>query len=489
MDLESVAVASSTEKVGLSLWMERVVRECDRVVQDCAPEPVHDLRVALRRCRSIAQAFATFDPDRSWADMRKEGARLFKKLGELRDTQVMMEWVKKPDAPQDLAAVILIEHITRREAELKEAAAEALRRFDRKKWNEWMEYLPERGGRIPTENPVFLHLALERWHEAHFLHRQALRNQTHIGYHRLRVGLKKFRYITENFLPDLHEAWGPTLREIQDLLGEMHDLHVLLRSAIALGALPDTETRGRWRSWIEEQTRQRIDRYRQMMVGKRSLWAVWRAALPEGEQLESAILERLRIWASFRDPDCVRSQRIARFAQQLHDGLVRIGLMESAPGKTRALLRAAALTHRVGFSGRRRRGQWESFRMISELKCPVGWDASDFRIMALAVLHQKGALPSPEEKEMRGLSAEQHRMVGMLSGILRLAATFAGSKQMRISRLSLRKSNQTLILVARGYREYGPLAQKVARARYLLEIACGLPIIVCSNKEAALGMT
>jgi len=34
--------------------MERVLEECDRAAVDLAGDPVHDLRVALRRCRSLA---------------------------------------------------------------------------------------------------------------------------------------------------------------------------------------------------------------------------------------------------------------------------------------------------------------------------------------------------------------------------------------------------------------------------------------------------
>jgi exopolyphosphatase/pppGpp-phosphohydrolase len=122
--------------------------------------------------------------------------------------------------------------------------------------------------------------------------------------------------------------------------------------------------------------------------------------------------------------------------------------------------------------------------MICRLKTPIGWEASDFKMMALTVLYQRGALPAPGGKELRGLSAEQQHLTSMLSGILRLAAAFTESGQGRISRLSLRKSGQSLVIIARGYQEYGPLAQKLARARYLLEIACGLPIIIRSSGGA-----
>ena len=39
-------------KLGLRAWMERVLVECDRAAAGFDIDAVHDLRVALRRCRS-----------------------------------------------------------------------------------------------------------------------------------------------------------------------------------------------------------------------------------------------------------------------------------------------------------------------------------------------------------------------------------------------------------------------------------------------------
>ena len=74
---------------GLRYWMSRVLEECDRVAADFSPDPVHDLRVALRRCRSLADGLHALDPDPNWKAMRKAGKRLFQRLGALRDIQIM----------------------------------------------------------------------------------------------------------------------------------------------------------------------------------------------------------------------------------------------------------------------------------------------------------------------------------------------------------------------------------------------------------------
>jgi len=51
------------KKAGLTLLMERVLEECVHASLDFSADPVHDLRVALRRCRSIADALRVMDPD------------------------------------------------------------------------------------------------------------------------------------------------------------------------------------------------------------------------------------------------------------------------------------------------------------------------------------------------------------------------------------------------------------------------------------------
>src|ERR1700747_1110787 len=83
----------SRKTAGLRYWMLRVLDECNKVSADFSADPVHDLRVALRRCRSMADGMMAMDPDRSWKAMKKAGKQLFQRLGALRDVQIMMEWI------------------------------------------------------------------------------------------------------------------------------------------------------------------------------------------------------------------------------------------------------------------------------------------------------------------------------------------------------------------------------------------------------------
>ncbi len=468
------------EEFGLAYWMDRVMRKCEAALHDLAPESVHDLRVALRRCRSIADGYRTFDPDPSWKEMKKEGRILFRRLGELRDTQVMLDLVGRLVIGPEATIRLVNAFLAGREIQLKSIAHEALRKFNLDKWSAWRKLLPLRTHSIPMEGPAFQHLALECWHQARELHRQALRNRSQIAFHRLRIGLKKFRYTVENFLPQRHEQWGNDLRELQDLLGELHDLHVLWRTALGIGVLKDTEARSLWRTSIGDERRRRLDGYRRRMVGGTSLWATWRAGLPGPSELEAATIARLATWASFRDDDPDRTGRVTRLALQLYDGLRQEGLLASAdPLGARLLLHIAALLHDIGFEDKKKRRK-APCRLIEQLEPPLGLKAQDLQLAALAVRYHRGAFPSPAHKKF-ALLTDRHRWVVVLTaGILRLAAVFASAGSGSVRSLSVGRIQTAILVTADSYEESDPIVEKLAKARHLLESACRAPVMVRS---------
>ena len=226
-DIKQSALPSTTDplpgggekKSGLGYWAERVLEEADKASHNFAADPVHDLRVAIRRCRSLADGFLSIDPDPAWRQMKKLGKGLFSRLGDLRDTQVMMEWVEKLSAEDDPLGQILLASLREKEETLKLEAREAVNSFDRERWMALNGKLSERATRVPLEGLVFQYLALERWHEAHELHRTALRNRSAVAYHQLRIGIKRFRYTVENFLPERHKRWSHDLARLAGCAG------------------------------------------------------------------------------------------------------------------------------------------------------------------------------------------------------------------------------------------------------------------------------
>ena len=476
---KSASRASFT--VGFAHWMQRVPEECQRAGADLAPDPVHDLRVALRRCLSLADGLMAINPDRDWKRMKRAGKVLFQSLGELRDTQVMTEWVQKLGPANDPETQALLALLAQREQQHKITARAAIQAFDEHQWRKWSRELPRRAARVKLGSLVFKHLALERWTAAHELHRRALRNRSQVALHQLRIGIKRFRYIVENFLPAQHEAWKDDLKELQDLLGDIHDLDVLWATASEVNAFADPESRRRWHEIVREAREKRLERYRQRMVGPDSLWNVWRAELPQGDDIRKAAMARLKLWGSLQDPDFGHAQRVARLAQQIFDGLARLS---SGPGPSngnqdlRSVLYAAGLLHDVGRVKRDKRHHKLTYRYICKMAPPLGWSPSDLQLVALVARFHRGALPRTSHKAMRELPLEQKKIARYLSGVLRLANALDTCSNGDVQRVRFEQKNGSLMLAATGYNPWARSAETIAAGSHLLQLAVGKPILV-----------
>jgi CHAD domain-containing protein/HD superfamily phosphodiesterase len=513
---------------GLRYWMLRVLEECQHVSADFGSDPVHDLRVSLRRCRSLVDGLMALDPDPNWKAMKKAGKRLFQRLGALRDVQVMMEWVEKlhpaeanaeqasverallpaqlpaqPDdgltsdsahshAIGDPMAQSLLEILHRREQEQKLEAQAALEEFDRKQWRQWSKSLPARAVRFRPGSALFKHLALERWTAAHELHNRALRNRSQVAFHSLRIGIKRFRYIVENFLPVEHKVWSNDLKHIQDLLGEVHDLDVLWATAVSCQVFPDPHSRRRWHEQILTERTKRIDQYRKKMVGLDSLWQVWRAALPQGRQILVLATRRMKLWANGLDPDFPHSERVASFALQLYDGLLAAGWQPAVDGvSARSSLLAAALLHDVGKSEGEKGHHKTSFDLIRAHGNPLGWKPADLQRAAIVARFHRGALPTRRHQSLRDLLPDEQKATIQLAAILRLANALDAGHDGHIGRIQIEsdqlrtKGNQALVIVAEGYSPLSASAQTIAAERHLLETVLHRPVVVKTMKSIA----
>jgi CHAD domain-containing protein len=470
--------AVQEKRTGLSYWMGEVLIQCEKVAQGFGSGPVHDLRTALRRCRSMADGAMIIDPDPVWRRMKKAGKQLFRSLGALRDTHVMAEWIEKLAPEGDSAARAFGEFLHSREEEVKVISAIALQQFDRSQWNTWAKELPLRAARIPLNSPIFAQLALERWHQARVLHRRALRNRTQVALHDLRIGIKRFRYTIENFLPQLHEACGRDLKQLQDSLGDVHDLDVLWRTAISLELFPNSSIRMLWRDRIRQVRFERFQPYREKMLGPGSLWQVWRAELPPVEDLRRIGLQRFKVWASFLDPNAPHSQHVADLALQLFDGLFTSEDHASKRASCRHILQAAALLHDVGHAKTRKAHHKESARLIRRLCPPMGWTAEELRMASLIARYHRGALPRETQKSFSALLESERRLVSFLGGILRLACACDHQHDRQIRRVRVESSQPILTVRAEGYTASTALAEHLAAARHLLELACQRPVVV-----------
>jgi CHAD domain-containing protein len=241
--------------------MDRVLRELDKFRMSPDKDVVHDLRVAIRRCRSVGAVMREVDPDPAWHELRRLPKNLFRKLGALRDAQIMNAWVAEHGAENDKLRLQLHEAFHSQEQTLTDQASRAAGKFDEKSWKRLSRKLAKRARLVPPSSLAAQCLAVERYNEAKQLHQKALRVQKPDSWHALRIALKKFRYTTESLLPQHYEKWSANLKKLQDILGEVHDLDVLTgilkqeASGEAANSLPE------WERTIERERKARLTEY------------------------------------------------------------------------------------------------------------------------------------------------------------------------------------------------------------------------------------
>src|SRR5271154_5879416 len=112
----SLPAAPEILRIGLHDWMAQVADLADKVQHGWRAENVHDLRTAIRRCRTMAEALSEVNPDPGWRKLKKATRKLFRALGELRDTHVKLEWIKKLAPASDPLRKLLTQSITQRMA-------------------------------------------------------------------------------------------------------------------------------------------------------------------------------------------------------------------------------------------------------------------------------------------------------------------------------------------------------------------------------------
>jgi hypothetical protein len=300
-----------------------------------------------------------------------------------------------------------------------------------------------------------------------------------VSFHRLRVGLKRFRYSVECFLPARHAQWGRELKRLQDMLGEVHDVDVLWTEVAHLRPTVAATERKKWRTAIENVRGPRLTLYREKMGTAKSRWEKWRAELPSGSQLERCRMNWLGVWASFLDPDPQHSHRVARFATQLFDGAHIVRGAAHLPREARDLVEAAAIVRDVGRVEGDRHHQKTSFRLIRRQNPPPGWSATHMaRIASIARFH-RGGLPQHEGWEgWRGIPEGERPGLRLLGGILRLASALAARVESRIESIEVGPRGESLVIRAAGYRADEPLASRLAEARHLLESSLRRPIVI-----------
>ncbi len=458
------------EKVGLPYWMDRVLEEHSNVGGALPAEPVHDLRISLRRCILIADVMRDLDPAFDWKALRKSARRTFQRVGTLRDTQVLAEWIEKLGTPGEASTDALLGELKKKHELDRAEARAAIREFDRKEWRTWRRDCSKHYRHVLANRAACESVVLEIWESVRDLGRRAQRGRSLAAYHRLRVGLKKFRYAVENFLPTMYPAWAPDLKFVQDLLGEIHDLTVLDEMLVTNRRLFEEPAFSAWRVRVEQERSSRLQQYRAKMAGKTSPLRAWREGLPAEKDLRATGLARLAEWAYFVTPDFPQVRRTARFSLQLYDGLENCGLIaKESPIQERFILHAAALLQEAGRFKKAKAYHKESYRMIRKLSPPPGWTKKDLEFVAIVARFHRRALPYPDHEKLRTYESPLRQSLIRLAAILRLADAFEAQPRRAIRRLQVENGPGFLTIRAEGFHDRDPVDSKLSIARRFVE--------------------
>jgi CHAD domain-containing protein len=128
------------------------------------------------------------------------------------------------------------------------------------------------------ESIVFQRLALSNLLAAADLFTLARRRHSGVAWHQARIGLKYFRYVTENFLPQRYARWNSDVKRIQDLLGDVHDLDLLRTDVLRNSSAADPAVIESWREKIQVERKPRLAEAIAKTSGSGSLLHVWQAA-------------------------------------------------------------------------------------------------------------------------------------------------------------------------------------------------------------------
>jgi len=398
-----------TEHRGLDHWMRRVLAELAKLRDSPDKDTVHDLRVAIRRCRSVGAVMAEVDPNPLWREMRHLPRKLFRRLGALRDAQIMGDWVKAHGAENDKLRLLLEEHFAAQEPALLKDATRAAEKFDQRTWKRLDRKLRKRVRLVAPQSLAAECLALERLEEAKELHKNAVREQRPESWHALRIGVKKFRYTVECLLPERYQTWSNDLKHIQDTLGEIHDLDVLLAlmHEKADGTVP--ELLSEWERRIERERNRCLDQYSELAMGKTSTWNTWSDALPQGQRANAAGMARIRATARAAEAHPRRAAQVQGISMAIFDAFrsARVTPIFRDRASRRALRAAARLS---GLNGKRGElSRKELRRFLLGQPAPPGWTRENWEVLAWTLRYHRGAEPDGSRGGLARLTEEQQQ--------------------------------------------------------------------------------
>jgi len=197
-------------------------------------ELVHDLRVAARRCQSVAIALAPYLPDNWPRKISRTLKPLRKACDQVRDLDVLQVWLTGLGQPKLITAGLLEGMRNRREAAMRQMTDTLGHHACRKQLRQLVVFLQEPLKKSARPNYRLIDIAAAvltaRAAEITVFHQtidQAVNpDAAQSDLHRLRIAGKDFRYTLEmlqSSLNDNSQIIKNQFTQFQDSLGALHD--------------------------------------------------------------------------------------------------------------------------------------------------------------------------------------------------------------------------------------------------------------------------
>jgi CHAD domain-containing protein len=276
------------------LWIQfkTILANLDAAVEGEASKPLHDVRVAVRRMRSVLHTFRKHLPEELRREIQGLLAEINEELGPVRDLDEWVDLLQSAPVRSVMAGSRLFPAFLRHYQQRRELVHATVRRCFRGRHFASQQLkirfllrveLPrliktEPPGRLPKFAAIQLDRALNRIQKRRRLHHSTSSKKLH----QLRITLRKARYLADFFAPVLGintARLAKQLRRVQRVLGRIHDVDMAMDHLAHEGPRPPRALL----AYLEQQRAQ----------GLKKLHKVWR-------RLEDPALERAiqREWAS-----------------------------------------------------------------------------------------------------------------------------------------------------------------------------------------------
>jgi len=199
----------------------------ERVLRNGDIDPIHDLRVASRRMRATVGLFAPFIAGKTVKRISKGLRRVTRELGHLRNIDEAIIYIGALPAPLPALNRLLP---SVREREMR-AVTDVLKPFPRQEMDRMIRKAVAELAGIPHGDqalPVYLsEMSIQRYQAVHDLLLPATVPENVEIRHRLRIAIKKWRYLLETLGQVCQYDYSATLwtlKEYQTLLGSLNDM-------------------------------------------------------------------------------------------------------------------------------------------------------------------------------------------------------------------------------------------------------------------------